>query len=108
MLNNDLRVVLAGIDLSYRAVYINKTDATVVLQYTDTWKEDVQLFEDSLKSVLKYEAIPIMILCKNPEKDSNPEDLIIVFEGLVVEVNHVREQKNNLNLLNLRAIKLTI
>ena len=110
MLFNEVRVLLAGVDMSYTNVNINPMGANITIQYTDYWDSAAKRFRDDMKNIIKYEPIPVMILAKMPQDTDTHitfNNAIIIFEGLVQEIVHRKEPKMNLNMLSLSAVKLS-
>ncbi len=111
MLVHDTRVILAGVDVSYTVAGIEGDTASIRLSYSEYFKDFYRKVpEADLKSILKFEAIPVMIVTKHPEIGNtiDHDNGLVVFEGLMTSMIKIQEEGTDTYVVRIEAQRLSV
>jgi len=110
MLVHDTRLILAGVDVSYIRFSLAANYLTATLRYTQYFEDFYRRVpEADLKSILKFESIPIMLVSKHPERGNtiNHTNGIIIFEGLMQGMSKQQLPGTNTYEVTIKALRLS-
>jgi len=111
MLVNDTRVILAGVDVSYVSLDITSEKLQVIIKYSEFFKDfHRKIKHKDIKSILKFEAIPVMVVTKHPEQGNfiDYNNGIVIFEGLVTAMAHNQIKGTDTYSIAIEALRLSI